>query len=154
MSGEPITTIIGNLAADPELRFTPAGVPVCNFTIAQTPRNKDRVTDKWVDGETIWVRCAVWRDAAENAAESLSKGMRVIAHGRLKVRSYDKDGEKRTAIELEAEEVGPSTRFAQMKVRRIARGENSGQAAPPVDDPWGSAPPARSGADIDDEPPF
>lgn len=127
MAGDTIITIIGNLTADPELRFTPSGAAVANFTIASTPRQFDRQSNEWKDGETLFLRCSVWREAAENVAESLQKGMRVICQGRLKSRSFDtKEGEKRTVTELDVEEVGPSLRFASAKVNRNARGGGSG----------------------------
>lgn len=127
MSGEPVITVIGNLTADPELRFTPSGSAVANFTIASTPRTFDRQADEWKDGETLFLRSSIWRDAAENVAESFTKGMRVIAQGRLKSRSFEtKEGEKRTVYELDADEVGPSMKYAQAKVRKIDRRADSG----------------------------
>ncbi len=143
---ETTITIIGNLTAAPELRFTPAGLAVANFTIASTPRVK--VNGEWTDGEALFLRCSVWREAAENVAESLDRGARVIASGRLKQRSYEtKEGEKRSVIELEVEEIGPSLRYA------TAKPVKSGHAKPkPVaaeDDPWGAAP-----AVDPDRPPF
>ena len=122
MAGETTITVIGNLTNDPELRFTPSGSAVANFTIASTPRTFDRQSNEWKDGETLFLRAAVWREAAENVAESLTKGMRVIVTGRLKSRSYEtKEGEKRTVIELEVDEIGPSLRFAIAKVNRTLR---------------------------------
>jgi len=132
MAGETTITVIGNLTNDPELRFTPSGSAVANFTIASTPRTFDRQSNEWKDGETLFLRAAVWREAAENVAESLTKGMRVIVSGRLKSRSYEtKEGEKRTVIELEVDEIGPSLRYASAKVNRTQRsgggfGGNSG----------------------------
>lgn len=128
MAGETTITVIGNLTNDPELRFTPSGSAVANFTIASTPRTFDRNTNAWVDGETLFLRASVWREMAENAAETLTKGMRVIAEGRLKSRSYEdkKSGEKRTVIELEVDEVGPSLRYANAKVNRTQRSNNNG----------------------------
>jgi single-strand DNA-binding protein len=118
MSGETSITVIGNLTNDPELRFTPAGSAVANFTIASTPRTFDRQKNEWVDGETLFLRASVWRDAAEHVAESLTKGMRVIVSGLLKSRTYEtKEGEKRTVTELEVEEVGPSLRYAATATR-------------------------------------
>lgn len=141
MSGETNLTVIGNLTADPELRFTPSGAAVCNFTVASTPRRFDKNANEWVDQDALFMRCSIWRQAAENVAESLSKGDRVIVTGRLRQRQYEtKDGEKRTVVELEAEEVGPSLRYATAKVTRAGRGGSQG-------DPWGSAP-------SDSEPPF
>jgi single-strand DNA-binding protein len=127
MSGETTITVIGNLTNDPELRFTPSGSAVANFTIASTPRTFDRQKNEWVDGETLFLRASIWREAAENVAESLTKGMRVIVSGRLKSRSYEtKEGEKRTVIELEVDEIGPSLRYANAKVNRTQRNGNGG----------------------------
>ena len=124
MAGETPITVIGNLTADPELRFTPNGVPVANFTVASTPRTFDRQTNEWRDGEAMFLNCSVWRQFAENVAESLSKGMRVIVNGNLKARSYeDRDGNRRTSYEIDVNEVGPSLRFASAKV---ARNQSSG----------------------------
>ncbi|MGP9528177.1 single-stranded DNA-binding protein [Glutamicibacter sp. AOP5-A2-18] len=129
MAGETLITVIGNLTADPELRFTPSGSAVANFTIASTPRTFDRQSNEWKDGEALFLRCSVWKEAAENAAETLTKGMRVIATGFLKSRSYDtKEGERRTVMELEIQEVGPSLRYASAKVTRTARGNGEGAA--------------------------
>jgi single-strand DNA-binding protein len=122
MAGETTITVIGNLVSDPELRFTPSGSAVANFTIASTPRTFDRQSNEWKDGETLFLRASVWREAAENVAESLVKGTRVIVSGRLKSRSYDtKEGEKRTVMELEVDEIGPSLRYANAKVNRTQR---------------------------------
>jgi single-strand DNA-binding protein len=127
MAGETTITVIGNLTNDPELRFTPSGSAVATFTIASTPRTFDRQSNEWKDGETLFLRAAVWREAAENVAESLTKGMRVIVSGRLKSRSYEtKEGEKRTVIELEVDEIGPSLRYANAKVNRTQRSGASG----------------------------
>ncbi|MHA7209166.1 single-stranded DNA-binding protein [Arthrobacter sp. MDT1-65] len=122
MAGETVITVVGNLTNDPELRFTPSGSAVANFTIASTPRTFDRQTNDWKDGETLFLRASVWREAAENVAETLTKGTRVVAQGRLKSRSYDtKEGEKRTVMELEVDEIGPSLRYASAKVTRTQR---------------------------------
>ena len=127
MAGETTITVIGNLTNDPELRFTPSGSAVANFTIASTPRTFDRQSNEWKDGETLFLRASVWREAAENVAESLTKGMRVIVSGRLKSRSYEtKEGEKRTVIELEVDEIGPSLRYAKAKVNRTQRSGGQG----------------------------
>ncbi|WP_104116511.1 single-stranded DNA-binding protein [Arthrobacter sp. B1805] len=129
MAGETVITVIGNLTNDPELRFTPSGSAVANFTIASTPRTFDRQSNDWKDGETLFLRASVWREAAENVAETLTKGTRVVAQGRLKSRSYDtKEGEKRTVMELEVDEIGPSLRYASAKVTRTQRsgGGNGG----------------------------
>ena len=152
MAGETVITIIGNLTGDPELRFTAAGVAVANFTVASTPRAFDRQANDWKDGETLFMRCSVWRDAAENVAESLQRGTRVLVTGRLRSRSYEtKEGEKRTVVELDVDEVGPSLRYATAKVAKTQRasassgGYGSGRQA---SDPWVTGP-ARGG-----EPPF
>ncbi len=132
MAGETTLTIIGNLTADPELRFTPGGDGVANFTIASTPRTFDRTSNEWKDGETLFMRCAAWRELSENTANTLTKGMRVIATGRLKQRSFEtKEGEKRTVIELEIDEIGPSLRYATAQVQRTEKGasNNGGQQA-------------------------
>jgi single-strand DNA-binding protein len=120
-------TITGNLTNDPELRFTPAGAAVANFTVASTPRTFDRQSNEWKDGETLFMRCNVWRSTAENLAETLQKGMRVIVTGKLKSRSYDtKEGEKRTIIELEVDDIGPSLQYATAKVIKSQRGNGGG----------------------------
>lgn len=154
MAGETIITVVGNLTADPELRYTQNGLPVANFTIASTPRNFDRQANEWKDGEALFLRASVWREFAEHVAGSLTKGMRVIATGRLKQRSYqDREGNNRTAIELEVDEIGPSLRYATAQVTRAASGSGGGggfgggqQARPQVqqEEPWatpGSAAP-------------
>jgi single-strand DNA-binding protein len=127
MAGETVITIIGNLTNDPELRFTPSGAAVANFTVASTPRTFDRQSNEWKDGETLFMRCSVWRDAAENVAESLQRGTRVLVSGRLRTRSYEtKEGEKRTVVEMEVDEVGPSLRYATAKVSKTSRGGGGG----------------------------
>ncbi|MFW0797144.1 single-stranded DNA-binding protein [Gordonia sp. CPCC 205515] len=172
MAGDTVITVIGNLTADPELRFTPSGAAVANFTVASTPRTFDRQTNEWKDGEALFLRCNIWRDAAENVTESLTKGTRVIVSGRLKQRSYEtKEGERRTVVELEVDEIGPSLRYATAKVNRASRGgsgggggfsggggsnsRSGGNQQQANDDPWGSAP-ASSGSfgGGNDEPPF
>ncbi len=179
MAGDTVITVVGNLTADPELRFTPSGAAVANFTVASTPRTFDKNSNEWKDGEALFLRCSVWRQAAENVAESLQKGMAVIVQGRLKQRSYDtKEGEKRTVYELDVEEVGPSLKWATAKINRTQRGGggggfgggggnsggNSGGNAggQSNDDPWASSAPAGGGAGAggnassgwSDEPPF
>ena len=172
MAGDTIMTVVGNLTADPELRFTASGAAVANFTVASTPRTFDRASGEWKDGEALFLRCNIWRQPAENVAESLVRGSRVIVSGRLKQRSFEtKEGEKRTVIELEVDEIGPSLRYATAKVNRAQRSDSSGgggyggggsgsggsggrPSAPPADDPWGSAPPAGSSGGYSDEPPF
>lgn len=152
MAGETPVTVVGNLTEDPTLRFTPSGAAVANFTVASTPRTFDRNTGQWVDGDALFLRCSVWRDAAENVAESLTRGMRVVVSGRLKQRSYDKDGEKRTVVELEVDEIGPSLRYATAKVNKVSRDkapERSARPPQPPDDPW-----APKKTNADDEPPF
>jgi single-strand DNA-binding protein len=146
MAGETVITVVGNLVDDPELRFTPSGAAVANFRIASTPRTFDRQTNEWKDAEALFLSCSVWRQAAENVAESLQKGMRVVVQGRLKQRSYEtREGEKRTVYELEVEEVGPSLKYATAKVTRTTRqgggGGGYGGGAPSGggqggDDPW------------------
>lgn len=121
MAGDTVITVIGNLTADPEMRFTPAGAAVANFTIASTPRYFDKNTQEWKDGEALFLRSSIWREAAENVTESLTKGMRVIAQGRLVQRSYEKDGEKRTVVEFEVDEIGPALRYATATVTRNSR---------------------------------
>jgi single-strand DNA-binding protein len=174
MAGDTVITIIGNLTGDPELRFTPSGAAVANFTVASTPRQFDRTSNDWKDGETLFMRCSVWRDAAENVAESLQRGTRVLVSGRLKSRSYEtKEGEKRTVVEMDVDEIGPSLKYATAKVNRTQRGtggggfsgggqssgaqgggssnDSTGQSGSgrgaPADDPWatGSSAPATAG---------
>ena len=171
MAGDTIITVVGNLTADPELRFTPSGAAVANFTVASTPRMFDRQTNEWKDGEALFLRCNVWRQAAENVAESLTRGARVVVTGRLKQRSFEtKEGEKRTVIELEVDEIGPSLRYATAKVNKVSRGSGGGDfggggggygggggggnRGGGSDDPWGSAAPAGAGSGSYDEPPF
>ena len=152
MAGETIITVVGNLTADPELRYTQNGLPVANFTIASTPRNFDRQANEWKDGEALFLRASVWREFAEHVAGSLTKGSRVIATGRLKQRSYEtKEGEKRTSIELEVDEIGPSLRYATAQVTRAAGGGGGGggQSRPQVaDEPW-STPGTASSSSAD-----
>ena len=161
MAGETTITVVGNLTDDPELRFTPSGAAVANFTVASTPRNFDRQSGEWKDGDALFLRCNVWRQAAENVAESLTRGMRVMVSGRLRHRSFEtREGEKRTVVELQVDEVGPSLRYASAKVTRTQRsggggGGFGGGSAGQSDDPW--ATPAQggsSGGGYADEPPF
>ena len=166
-AGDTQITMIGNLVNDPELRFTPSGAAVAKFTVASTPRYMDRATNEWKDGDTLFLQCQIWRQAAENVAESLTRGMRVIVSGRLKQRSYEtKEGEKRTVFEVEVDEVGPSLRNASAKVTKTAR-PNGGQssasgfsAAPASEDPWASSTTSSnaggwsSPAAADEQPPF
>lgn len=160
MAGETTITVVGNLTNDPELRFTPSGAAVASFTVASTPRTFDRASNEWKDGETLFLRCSVWRQYAENVAESLTRGSRVIVVGRLKQRSYEtREGEKRTVIEMDVDDVGPALRNATAKVTKAARGgggygEGGGAAAAPADDPWASGSGGGWGAAADDEPPF
>jgi single-strand DNA-binding protein len=172
VAGDTVITVIGNLTADPELRFTPSGAAVANFTVASTPRMFDRQTNEWKDGEALFLRCNIWREAAENVAESLTRGARVIVSGRLKQRSFEtREGEKRTVVELEVDEIGPSLRYATAKVNKASRsggggggfGGGGGASRQPAqasgggaasEDPWGSAPASGSFAGGDDEPPF
>jgi single-strand DNA-binding protein len=151
MAGETVLTIVGNLTGDPELRFTPSGAAVANFTVASTPRTFDRQSNEWKDGETLFMRCSVWRDAAENVAESLARGTRVIVTGRLKSRSYEtKEGEKRTVIEMDVDEVGPSMKYATAKVNKTSRGGGGGggfggDSGGGQQDPWATGGSAPSG---------
>lgn len=162
MAGETVITVVGNLTDDPELRFTPSGAAVANFRIASTPRNLNRQTNEWEDGEALFLSCSIWRQAAENVAESLQKGMRVVVQGRLKSRSYEtREGEKRTVMELDVEEIGPSLKYATAKVTRTTRqggggggGYNSGggggysgggNAPAAGNDPWATAGPQGGG---------
>ncbi|WP_066910420.1 single-stranded DNA-binding protein [Millisia brevis] len=173
MAGETVITVIGNLTADPELRFTPAGAAVANFTVASTPRTFDRQSNEWKDGEALFMRCNIWREAAENVAETLTRGSRVIVSGRLRQRSYEtREGEKRTVVELEVDEIGPSLRYATAKITKTTgRGgggggggfgssgssSSGGGSRGGNDDPWGSAPQASSVSSFggaDDDPPF
>ncbi len=144
MAGETPITVIGNLTADPELRFTPSGAAVANFTVASTPRTFDKQSNEWKDGEALFLNCSVWRQAAENAAESLTRGMRVIVSGRLKARSYEtREGEKRTVFEIDVDEVGPSLKYATAKVTKTTRsggGQGGGGFSGGGDDPWASSP--------------
>ncbi len=149
--GDVVVTVIGNLTGDPELRFTPNGQAVASFTVASTTRMLDKATNEWKDGDTLFLRCSVWRQYAENVAESLTKGTRVLVTGRLKQRSYEtKEGEKRTVVEMDVDDVGPALRNATAKVSRVARTDSgyNGGGATPSEDPW--AAPAAAG----DEPPF
>jgi single-strand DNA-binding protein len=162
-AGDTTITLIGNLVDDPELRFTPSGAAVAKFRVASTPRYLDKATNEWKDGESLFLQCQIWRQAAENVAESLTKGMRVILSGRLKQRSYEtKEGEKRTVFEVEVDEVGPSLRNATAKVTRTQRAGGGGAAAPAADtfndDPWAAASTSPAGGgwgtSTTDEPPF
>jgi single-strand DNA-binding protein len=175
VAGDTTITVVGNLTADPELRFTPSGAAVANFTVASTPRIYDRQSGEWKDGEALFLRCNIWREAAENVAESLTRGSRVIVTGRLKQRSFEtREGEKRTVFEVEVDEIGPSLRYATAKVNKASRsggggggfgaggGGGASRPAPAPaqasggagDDPWGSAPASGSFGGGDDEPPF
>jgi single-strand DNA-binding protein len=179
MAGETVITVVGNLTSDPELRYTQNGLAVANFTIASTPRTLDRGSNEWKDGEALFLRASVWREYAEQVAGSLTKGSRVIAIGRLKQRSYEtKEGEKRTSIELEIDEIGPSLRYATAQITRTSReggaggagaprggnggGGNPGGQRPVADEPWAASAPAdASGGDVwntpgsyNDETPF
>ena len=158
-AGDTNITLVGNLVDDPELRFTPSGQAVAKFRVASTPRFLDKQTNEWKDGESLFLTCNVWRQAAENVAESLQRGMRVIVQGRLKQRSYEtKEGEKRTVFEVEVDEVGPSLRNASAKVTKASRGGGGGGGfggGAPADDPWASgSTAAASGGGFSDEPPF
>ena len=176
MAGEPIITVVGNLTGDPELRYVSSGTPVASFTVASTPRTLNRQTQQWEDGEAMFIRCSVWREHGENVAESLSKGMRVLVTGRLTVRSYEYNGQQRTSLEMQVDEIGPSLRYARAQVTKVAGsgsgggnfgggngyqgggGYGGGRAsydAPQggsAHDPWSSGP--QGGSAFDDNPPF
>ncbi len=178
MAGDTTITVIGNLTDDPELRFTPSGAAVAKFRVASTPRFMDKASNEWKDGEPLFLACTVWRQAAEHVAESLQRGARVIVSGRLRQRSYEtREGEKRTVIELEVDEIGPSLRYATAKVQKMSRsggagggfgggsggggggGGGQGGGGGNFDDPWASAAPvpsrgASGGGNFDEEPPF
>jgi len=144
MAGETLLTICGNTTGPSELRFTPSGSPVATFTVASTPRTFDRNSNSWVDGDTLFMRCSAWREMAENVAETLTTpGMRVIVQGRLKQRSYEKDGQKRTVVELEVDEVGPSLRYANAKVNKTQRKEGGQQQGNSQGGQWGGNAPAQ-----------
>ena len=151
MAGETLITVVGNLTDDPELRFTPSGAAVANFRVASTPRTYNRQTNAWEDGDPLFLSCSVWRQAAENVAESLQRGARVVVTGRLKQRSYEtREGEKRTVFELDVDEVGPSLRYATAKVTKTQRSGGSftnAQQSTGGSDPWATAPgPSQGGA--------
>ncbi len=176
MAGEPIITVVGNLTGDPELRYVSSGTPVASFTVASTPRTLNRQTQQWEDGEAMFIRCSVWREHGENVAESLSKGMRVLVTGRLTVRSYEYNGQQRTSLEMQVDEIGPSLRYARAQVTKVAGGGSGGgnfgggngyqggggygggrasYDAPQggsAHDPWSSGP--QGGSAFDDNPPF
>jgi single-strand DNA-binding protein len=185
MAGETVITVVGNLTDDPELRFTPSGAAVASFTVASTPRSFDKNTNEWKDGDALFLRCSIWRQAAENVAESLTKGMRVVVQGRLRQRSYEtREGEKRTVVELDVEEIGPSLKYATAKVTKASRGSGGGGfgggesrgdwgggnsggggsrggggqqsgGGAPQDDPWASGGGSGGwGGGYSDEPPF
>ena len=167
MAGETQITVVGNLTADPELRFTPSGAAVANFTVASTPRTFDRQSNEWKDGETLFLRCSIWREAAESVAESLTKGTRVIVTGRLVSRSYqDREGQNRTVFEVQVDEVGPSLRYATAKVTRTQRsgggsfgggggfGGGPASSSGPADDPWATPAAGGTSGGYSDEPPF
>jgi single-strand DNA-binding protein len=150
-AGDTQITITGNLVDDPELRYTPAGQAVAKFRVASTPRFRDNSTGEWKDGDSLFLTCTVWRQAAENVAESLQRGMRVIVSGRLKQRSYEtKEGEKRTVYEVDADDVGPSLRNASAKVTKATRTRGNGNGGAAETDPWVGAQPGG----VSDEPPF
>ena len=152
MAGETIITVVGNLTADPELRYTQSGLAVANFTIASTPRTFDRQANEWKDGEALCLRASCWREFAEHVAGSLTKGTRVIASGRLKQRSYEtKEGEKRTSIELEVDEIGPSLRYATAQVTRAASSRDGGAprgGGQVAEEPWAASAPEPAGGDV------
>jgi single-strand DNA-binding protein len=163
MAGETVITVVGNLTDDPELRFTPSGAAVANFTVASTPRTLNKQTNEWEDGEAMFLRCSIWRQAAENVAESLQKGARVIVNGRMRARTWeDREGNKRTSFEIDVDEIGPSLRFATAKVVRAGRGGGGGGGysgggggggysggggggGQQADDPWSTPAPQQGG---------
>ena len=172
MAGDTTITVVGNLTDDPDLRFTPSGAAVANFTVASTPRFFDKQTNDWKDGEALFLRCSIWRQAAENVAETLQRGARVIVSGRLKQRSYEtREGEKRTTFEVEVDEIGPSLKYATAKVTKTSRSGAGGGGVSPAagNDPWatpagqsagvgsssgGASDPWAAPAGGSDEPPF
>lgn len=177
MAGETVITVVGNLTDDPELKFTPSGAAVANFTVASTPRTFDRQTNEWKDGDALFIRCAAWRQLAENVAESLQKGQRVVVTGALRVRNYERqDGSRGTSVEMNVDEIGPSLRYATAKVTKANRssgdfggnqsnqggGQSGGSRPAAGNDPWSTAKPAspQGGADAwggggsTEEPPF
>ena len=147
MAGDTTITLVGNLTDDPDLRFTPSGAAVANFTVASTPRFFDKQTNEWKDSEALFLRCSIWRQAAENVAETLQRGARVIVTGRLKQRSYEtREGEKRTTFEVEVEEVGPSLKYATAKVTKTTRSGGGGAQAASGNDPWATSVPVGGGS--------
>lgn len=154
MAGETVLTVIGNLTDDPELKFTPSGAAVANFTVASTPRTFDRQTNEWKDGTPLFLRCSVWRQVAENVAESLQKGQQVIVHGALNIRNFERqDGSKGTSVEMNVYEIGPSLRFATAKVTKASRSggggggfNDGGQSSGGGANPWSQQPAAQGGA--------
>ncbi|MEV8610274.1 single-stranded DNA-binding protein [Amycolatopsis sp. NPDC051373] len=155
MANDTTITVIGNLTSDPELRFTPSGAAVANFTIASTPRSFDKQTNEWKDGDALFLRCNIWRQVAENVAESLVRGARVIVQGRLVQRSFEtKEGEKRTVMELQVDEIGPSLKYATAKVNKVSRSGGGDFGGAPADDAWGSKPTPAGPSSFGDEPPF
>lgn len=159
MANDTVITIVGNLTDDPTLRFTSSGAAVATFTVASTPRSFDKASGEWKDQESLFMRCSIWRQPAENAAESLRRGQRVVVVGRLKQRSFEVDGQKRSVVELEADEIGASLRYAKATVEKVQRSDGGGQQASrpasrpqrssaPSADPWGDVPPPE------EEPPF
>ncbi len=153
MAGETVITVVGNLTDDPELRFTPSGAAVANFTVASTPRTLNKQTNEWEDGEAMFLRCSVWRQAAENVAESLQKGARVLVNGRMRARTWEtREGEKRTSFEIDVDEIGPSLKWATAKVIKAGRSGGGGgysggggQQSPAANDPWATSAPSQQG---------
>ena len=159
MAGETTLTVVGNLTDDPDLRFTPSGAAVANFTVASTPRLMDKQTNEWKDGDPLFLRCSIWRQAAENVAESLHRGTRVIVTGRLRQRSYEtREGEKRTVVELEVDEIGPSLKYATAKTTKTSRSGGSGPAGDggggggAAADPWATSSSSQSGSASSNDP--
>lgn len=135
---EPIITLAGNLTADPELRYVASGIPVTTFTVASTPKTQNHATQQWEDGEPMFVRCTVWREYAENVAESLNKGMRVIVTGRLTTRHYEHNGQQRTSLEMQVDEIGPSLRYATAQVQKTATARTAQSHTSPQPNTWGN----------------
>lgn len=157
MAGEPLLVVVGSVGADAELKFLPSGAACCTWSLAHTPRIKQG--DSWVDGETVWIRCTAWRQLGESAAEQVKRGMRLIVHGRLKVRTFEHQGEKRTSVELDVEDVGADMRYATVTARRVERHPGEDRSAnrepaysSPASDPWGAGP--NTPTTDDSEPPF
>lgn len=154
MSGDTVITVVGNLTADPELRYQTSGTPVANFTVASTPRSYDKDRAEWVDGEALFMRCSVWRQHAENVAESLRRGHRVVVSGRLKQRSFEKDGQKRSVIELEVDEIGPALKYATAQINKVNSSGQRSTVGASSSGKYTSSGQEESWSESDDQPPF